>query len=310
MPKVSVIIPTHNRAEFLHSAITSVRNQTFQDFEIIVVDDASTDNTPEVVAYFGDKRIKYTRNNISKGDAGARNVGVMSSNCTYIAFLDDDDEWLKNKLQMQIDILENCLIDIAGVYTNIIEVDKASGKTLSIGIPGNTKDPFHGNCIATSSLLLRRECFEKVGLFDENMPTSSDYDMWIRILKKFRFEYIDEPLVKYYVHGNRLSFDNDKVIRGVEILLKKHREILASNNKHYSEIYLYLGIHYCYNGNINKGRRAYLKAIRLYPYELRSYFNLFLSLTGVSNFKRLRKTKENIINFLKEHWIRVNKGSN
>src|SRR5262245_29216969 len=113
MPKVSVIIPTHNRAEFLRSAITSVLNQTFQDFEIIVVDDASTDNTSEVVTYFGDKRIKYMRNNINKGDAGTRNVGVVNSNCTYIAFLDDDDEWLPNKLQIQIDMLEDSLIDIA-----------------------------------------------------------------------------------------------------------------------------------------------------------------------------------------------------
>src|SRR5215831_17207605 len=139
MAKVSVIIPTYNRAGFLRTAIISVLNQTFQDFEIIVVDDASTDNTPEVVTHFGDKRIKYIHNDINKGDAGTRNVGVVNSNCTYIAFLDDDDEWLPNKLQMQIDMLEDALIDIAGIYTNILEIDKVSGKILSSGIHGNTK---------------------------------------------------------------------------------------------------------------------------------------------------------------------------
>jgi glycosyltransferase involved in cell wall biosynthesis len=92
MAKISVIIPTHNRAGLLRTAIISVLNQTFQDFEIIVVDDASTDNTQEVVTHFDDKRIKYIRNNTNKGDAGTRNISVTSSNCTYIAFLDDDDE--------------------------------------------------------------------------------------------------------------------------------------------------------------------------------------------------------------------------
>jgi len=307
MSKVSVIIPTHNRAEFLCSAITSVLNQTFQDFEIVIIDDASKDHTREVITNFNDARIKVIHNQVSKGAAGARNIGIKNTKCEYIAFLDDDDEWLPNKLQMQIDMLENNLIDIFGVYTNIIEIDKISGKILSTGILGNTKDPFQGNCIATSSLLLRRECFERVGLFDENMPASSDYDMWIRILKKFRFEYIDEPLVKYSIHGNRISVDNDKVIRGVEILLKKHSEILALNSKHHSSIYLFLGICYCYNGNIKKGRRACLKATWLYPYELRNYFNLLLSLTGVNNFKKLRKTKENIVDFLKDHWIRADR---
>src|SRR5215510_4989137 len=94
MPKVSVNIPTHNRAEFLRSAITSVLDQTFQDFEIVIIDDASQDHTQEVIASFNDKRIKVMHNQVSKGDAGARNVGIMNSNCKYIAFLDDDDEWL------------------------------------------------------------------------------------------------------------------------------------------------------------------------------------------------------------------------
>src|SRR5215475_868787 len=117
MPKVSVIIPTHNRAEFLRSAITSVLNQTFQDFEIIIIDDASKDHTQEVIANFNDARIKVIYNQVSKGAAGARNIGIMNSSSEYTAFLDDDDEWLPEKLQIQNCFLDDSPSEVGGVYT-------------------------------------------------------------------------------------------------------------------------------------------------------------------------------------------------
>jgi glycosyltransferase involved in cell wall biosynthesis len=117
MPAVSVIIPTYNRAEFLRLAITSVLNQTFQDFEIIVVDDASEDHTHEVVHNFRDKRIKYIHHEVNKRVAAARNTGVLNSSGAYIAFVDDDDEWLPKKLQMQVALLENSPSIVGGVYT-------------------------------------------------------------------------------------------------------------------------------------------------------------------------------------------------
>src|SRR5258705_10332336 len=106
MPKVSVIIPTYNRAECLRSAITNVLNQTFQDFEIVVVDDSSQDHTREVVNSLDDKRIKYIRHERNKGVAAARNTGVSNAKGDYIAFLDDDDEWFPEKLKKQCAVLE------------------------------------------------------------------------------------------------------------------------------------------------------------------------------------------------------------
>src|ERR1700737_4457090 len=117
MPKVSVIIPTYNRAELLRSAIISVLTQIFQDFEVIVVDDASRDNTQNVVHSFNDRRIRYIRNGMNKGDAVARNVGITNSSCEYIAFLDDDDEWLPEKLEKQINLLENSSPNVGVVHT-------------------------------------------------------------------------------------------------------------------------------------------------------------------------------------------------
>lgn len=300
MPKGSVVIPTYNRAEFLRSAITSVLNQTFQDFEIIVVDDASRDNTPEVVRSFNDRRIKYIRHEVNKGDAATRNAGVRVCNGKYIAFLDDDDEWLPEKLEKQIDLLENSAPEVGGVDIGALLMDRTSGEILRIRIPKKRENLFEEmfitNCLATSCILLRKECFEKVGLFDESIPFCSDYDMWIRISKEFHFECIKEPLVKYYIHGNgSLTTNHGLVIRGMEAMLKKYRQLFALNSKGYSHYYSSLGRSYCYSGNVKKGREAFLRAIKLYPFEIRNYLNLCVSLLGVNCYKKLIEVKESVV---------------
>jgi len=291
MPKVSVIIPTHNRAEFLRSAIASVLNQTFQDFEIVIIDDASKDHTQEVIANFNDARIKVIHNQISKGAAGARNIALINTSCEYIAFLDDDDEWLPEKLKIQTCLLDNSPPEVGGIYTYSFIKEKASGRVLSIW-NYEIKEFSKENVITTSSVLLRRECFEKCGLFDENMPTGSDYDMWIRISEKFSFDIIKDALVNYYIHENRLSINYGKKIRGLEILFEKHDNLFKKDLKEYGRMYLSLGVFYCYKGELQKGRRAFSKSIRMNPFEIRSYFNFLLSLLGAEKFKKLKEAKE------------------
>jgi len=291
MPKVSVIIPTHNRAEFLRSAITSVLNQTFQDFEIVIVDDASKDHTREVVANFNDTRIKVIHNQVSKGDAGARNVGIMNSKSEYIAFLDDDDEWLPEKLKIQTCLLDDSHLEVGGICTAYFTIEKRCGQILSTVNP-KMIDLSKGNPIATSSILLRRECFEKCGLFDESMLTCSDYDMWIRISKNFSFKIIENALVKYYFNENGLTLNYEKQARGLEILLKKHDDFFKSDYKGYSKQYLELGVIYFYNGESKNGRKAFSKSIRVNPFEIRNYFNFILSLLGVKKFKKIKEAKE------------------
>jgi len=301
MPKVSVVIPTYNRAELLRSAIISVLNQTFQDFEIVVVDDASKDNTAEVISSFNDKRIKYIRHETNKGEAGARNTGVMNSEGEYIAFLDDDDEWLPEKLKKQIELFENSPREVGGVYTGFLKVDRTTGEVLKRVIPtkrGNIfSDLLRFNWIYIPSVLMvKKECFEKAGLFDASIPFGLDYDMWIRISKGFHYEYIREPLVKYYSHGNgRLSTNYKLVISGKEAMLKKYGELFASNRKDYSYRYLQIGVLYCYSGDTKKGREALFKAMMTYPFEIRHYFNLFLSLLGADAFKKIKQIKEDIV---------------
>lgn len=298
MPTVSVVIPTHNRAPLVAGAIKSVLGQTFQDFEIVVVDDASQDDTPEVVAGFQDCRIRYLRNAVSRGDAGARNVGIRSSTAPYIAFLDDDDEWMPEKLAQQIEKFEQSLGEVGAVYAGCLTIDDASGKILGVVLPdkrGDLRDEiFVRNHVTTSSVMIRRECFEQLGLFDENIPYCSDYDMWIRISEKFHFECIRTPLVRYRVHQNKLSMNFGKVIRGQEILLRKYGARLARNRRSFSKYHRDLGLLHTFNGDGHQGRKALSQAIRVFPLDVKNYAIYLLTFLGGEVIEKLAEAKETV----------------
>jgi glycosyltransferase involved in cell wall biosynthesis len=296
MPKASVIIPTHNRAEFLRSAISSVLKQTYQDFEIIVVDDASDDNTHEVVTSFDGRDIKYLRHEVNKGDAGSRNTGIVNSTGRYVAFLDDDDEWLPEKLQAQVELLETSPEKVGGVYTGLFKVNKATGKILGINIPEKRgelfQEMFIDSPIVTSCVVLRRQCFEKVGLFDERIPYNNDYDMWIRIAEQFHFEYINEPLVVYHIHERKLTTNPTLVLRGHELVFQKYKTFIVSNRKSYSRLCYSLGILYCLVGHREKSRKAFFRSIELFPLEIKYYLALLFSFLGPAALRKLLELKE------------------
>jgi len=216
MRKVDVIIPTYNRAEFLQAAIGSVLNQSLDDLTLLVVDDASKDDTQAVVKALDDKRIKYICHTENRAEAVARNTGLSNGNAEFVAFLDDDDEWLPEKLRLTVDLLENSPSKVGGVYSGLFIIDKVTGVTHGCKLAERRGDIYldmvRRNVVFTpSTVLLRRECFEKVGLFDESIPWMLDYDMWIRISREYHFECIKEPLVKYHVHENQIS--NNAAIR-------------------------------------------------------------------------------------------------
>jgi glycosyltransferase involved in cell wall biosynthesis len=266
---------------------------------MVVIDDASQDNTAEIIQAFNDKRIRYIRHDTNKREAGARNSGVQNSQGEYIAFLDDDDEWLPEKLQKQVDLLDNSPPVVGAVYTGFLKIDRLTGEMLDQIVPtkrGNIfQEMFIQNWVGTpSTLLLRKECFETVGLFDENIVFGTDRDMWLRISKVFLFEYIREPLVKYSVHENKLSNDHELMIMGMESFNRKYQAFFARDRKNFSDRFHRLGVFYCLIGETNKGRKALLQAIRLYPFDVRYYFRLFLSLFGAKNFKKGTEIRERL----------------
>jgi glycosyltransferase involved in cell wall biosynthesis len=273
--KVSVVIPTHNRPELLNRAIGSVLTQTTDDFEVLVIDDASADSAAEqVVQRRNDRRIEYIRLEDSHGPAGARNAGLLRATAPYIAFLDDDDEWVPEKLQIQTRLLDRMASNVGGIYTARFTVDSGSGTTTLTRFPAPFDPAKYGNVVTASSVLLRHACFDIVGLFDEELFGMEDFDMWVRVHDVFRLEYLDEPLVKYYVHQNTVSQKHSRIARTLDRFLRKHRRLLIRNRRRYCLLHVSLGRVYMLAGETKRAREAFLAAIRLWPLEPRAYSKL------------------------------------
>ena len=292
-PTVTVIIPTHNRSALLERAIGSVLRQTFTDLEVIVVDDASTDATREAVSRVSDPRLSYVRHPANLHVSAARNTGVARARGRYVAFLDDDDEWLPEKLERQVEVIERSSPRVAGVYTGALSLhrtDGSAGYTIRPAFRGDIlAELLKDNCIGpTSTVLLRRECLDDVGPFDVTLKYGEDYDLWIRLASRYDFECIPEPLVRYTPGADGLSSDYRVVIEGIETLLRRYRDLFARHPATHSERHLVVGVLYCYEGDFAAGRRSLVQAIRLDPGDWRPYLNFALSWLGARWFRRLK----------------------
>jgi len=206
-PKVSVIVPTYNRADRLERALNSIVSQTYQDFELIVVDDGSTDKTYQLMKSFPKAQYFYIKKN--SGVSKARNVGLAFAKGELICFLDSDDLWKEKKIQIQSLWLENNK-DSQICYTDEIWV--RNGVRVN---PMNRHRKYSGDifrhclglCIVSpSSVMIRAKLFDEIGNFDESLPACEDYDLWLRIASKYAFHFIEEPLIiKYGGHSDQLS---------------------------------------------------------------------------------------------------------
>lgn len=205
---VSVIIPTYNRAHLIERSIRSVLNQTYENFELLVIDDGSTDNTQEVVEAIRDDRIRYIRCEENGGAAKARNRGIAEAKYDYIAFQDSDDEWHTDKLERQMKVLTEASEDVGLVYCeyhynglNGLE-DISPNRDIPLEQKSGNIFPqlLSGNMIGTPVMLVKKECFEKVGVFNENFPCMEDYELVLRIAKEYRIEFIPEVLMEVYAN--------------------------------------------------------------------------------------------------------------
>ena len=307
MPKVSVIIPTYNRLPMLKEAVDSVLHQDFEDFELIVVDDGSTDGTGSEIEQYGG-RVKLLQHPHNKGVSAARNTGILNSNGQYIAFLDDDDEWLPEKLRLQVSLLENSTSEIGLVYSGYLTINGATRTTLSAKLPERRgpvyKDILHHNFIgAPSTVIVRSECIERAGFFDENIAYGLDHDLWIRIAQYYDFDYVKECLAIYCIHENRLSNNPEIRAKGLEDMIRKYGKHIVLKNKYYRDSCLPIGIQLCNNGDIKNGKKALANAIRTSPFEIRCYFYLGCALLGAQNFKRLRNLKDYLLSPLRKKQI-------
>lgn len=210
--KVSIVLPTYNRANLLGRAIESILGQSWQAFELIVVDDGSTDHTPEVVGAYEDERIRYIKLDKNYGAAHARNVGIDNAKYSYIAFHDSDDVWCEGKLEKQMRLLATR--EQAGMVYGYCKYHGLAGETDYFPrreIAGEKKRGFiyptmlEENLIGMPSLVVRRECIDKAGLFREDFQSLEDYEWFLRLSRVCEAEFIDEILVNVYAQEESVN---------------------------------------------------------------------------------------------------------
>jgi glycosyltransferase involved in cell wall biosynthesis len=226
-PKVSVVIPAYNTENFIAHTIQSVLDQTYQDFEIIAVDDGSSDRTLEFLRGFAPRVKVLTKAN--GGPASARNLAIKNSAGEYIAFLDSDDLWVPDKLEVQTAFLEKHP-HVGLVFSEASMFSEENGQRniqSKIGFTANPTFSFLllGNYIPNSTVVIRRACVNQVGLLNESLIGTEDHEYWMRIARSFPIAGIPRPLVYYRIREGSLLGDGRNIDKGLDLTLAAIREV-------------------------------------------------------------------------------------
>lgn len=268
MPKVSVLINTFKRPVLVEKAIRSVLEQDEPDFELLVLDNSSPDNTGEIVKSFNDPRVRYIRHE-PLGIAVARNLAVREAKSEFVAFVDDDDMWLPNKIRVQLEVFKNSGPDVALVYGGFQWFDD-SGKILHTHHPqlrGSIledllwqKDPFTASA---SNPMMRRSVILELGGYNERKDFSGeDWEFYLRLAERYRIECTPEVVVKIRQHaGPRLSTNNHRGAATLELMvMDRFKEIFERNGKLRSYYLQKIGGKYVRAGDLQEGRRYLRRA--------------------------------------------------
>jgi glycosyltransferase involved in cell wall biosynthesis len=319
-PRVSVIVPTYNREAFIGIALESVVDQTFPDFEILVVDDGSTDGTEQILEQIQDQRIIYLRQEHSGLPAVARNTGLRHARGEYIAFLDSDDLWTADKLAVQVAYMDSHP-EIGLSYANSYQFVEDPGRCLSElilhpgeGLSGRVFDRLYGNQrIPNLTVMIQASVVDTVGLFDEDehLKANEDYEYWLRIAEKYPIGYIDQPLAKYRQHLGGISKATIATCRAKLALIEKldvlYSDFVARHPDRRAEwisrIHYRLGRAYLHKGQIREARQHLRFCCLNRPRQEALVFllascagkTLYLSLAGLWAWMSARSTRRNSV---------------
>lgn len=279
-PLVSVIIPTCNSAHYLPATLDAVFAQTWRDFEVLVVDDASTDDTEASLSPYRE-RIRLLRRDERGGPARARNQALREARGEFIAFVDADDLWLPSKLERQVAWLQEHPDD-AVVFTDYSVFDEAgclseSKKEECGGIPQGRifHDLLFGRFVAMSTVMLRRSCLDKVGLFDEELTGAEDYNLYLRLAHDYSFGFLDEVLLDKRWHEGNLSHNYGQMCGDEIINLRKIAALFPDTplpmRRLHAHTYFRFG-HYDFSaGRFDIARTRFAQTIRQTPWNARAY---------------------------------------
>ncbi|WP_049935576.1 glycosyltransferase family 2 protein [Haloplanus natans] len=295
--RVSVVIPTYNRAQLLPRAVDSVLNQTLDEFQLIVVDDGSTDETPSVMKSYTDDRISYVQLTENRGANAARNEGIRTAAAPYISFLDSDDAFLPTHLETVITELDDLPESIGGVYTTERFIQDSSVKDINYARAAVTdlvevvRDYQVGGF---SCLTFRSKVFNEIGLLDESLDAFQDRDFLIRFLDKYDLAPISEELVEYYLHQGRLSENTKMKLSALNQLTQKHQERFDKKGEayiHYTRGFLYVKI-----DQMPRARHEFRQAVKKDPTKARYYLQVFSSQFGKRTFRKVNELKKSVYN--------------
>jgi glycosyltransferase involved in cell wall biosynthesis len=269
---ISVVIPTYNRGSLIRRSIYSILNQTYEDIEVVVVDDNSNDNTEDIINKMTDRRVKYFKLNENKGACFARNKGVELSKGEYIAFQDSDDKWNKLKLEKQLDYLLDKGLDVVSCKIRIIR-EKDENIFPKYNNLDND-DIYINNKISTQTILGKKECFLDIK-FDEKLPRFQDWDLAINLVKKYKVEILNEVLVDAYIQENSISKNPQKAVKAMEIFLNKH----GINDKVCGNYLRLIGVYKLQQNE--ESRKYFINAFKKYPNNKKIIIDLLLTLLNL-----------------------------
>jgi glycosyltransferase involved in cell wall biosynthesis len=274
-PLISVVIATYNMGCYLPFAIRSVLDQTYRNMEILVVDDGSTDDTSHTLEPFlDDSRVRYyvQRN---RGQAAAKNHGLGRSKGEYVAFLDADDMWAPDKLDLQFPLFSTSE-SVGVVYSRVSYIDE-TGRDLGIAdnelFRGRVSGPLLiRNFIGFGTAVVKKQCFERLGGFKENLRMGIDYDLWLRFSTQYEFEYIDRPLLRYRVWPGQISKNvKDRYLHGIEIMrtfLQEYPGVVDKATVNEAWAHTYVGFGQCvqdFDHSVSSACKLYMRALRYRP---------------------------------------------
>lgn len=294
MPKVSVVIPAYNAMAYLPETVESVLRQTFTDFEMLIIDDGSSDHILQWVSQVLDPRVNLISQE-NQGLPSARNTGIAHAQGKYLAFLDADDLWEQTKLEKQVHCLEDKPA-VGLVYTWTALVDKQGNPTGRMFISHAEGDIWEQIVVddvisSGSNAMVRRCCFETVGVFDPSLRSLEDWDMWVRIAARYPFAVVKEPLVHYRQHPNSMSKNRQVMIQELRKVIEKSfqsapLELLYLRNRRYGRVNLYQAWNSIDERNYQEAMHFRRQAILHQP-QLRyseNYIRLSLAITMIRWF--------------------------
>ena len=298
MIKVAVIIPTHNRSELLKKAVSSVLSQTYKDLELIIVDVGLEERSERVVGGFNDPRIIYIKNERELNGSAARNIGIKQAKGDFIAFLDDDDEWLPEKLDIQMSEFEKTSDDVGFCFSAVSNVynDKVVDTKVPSGVRNYYEDVlFKLKGFLNVTLIVKKYVFDDVGYFDESLPSHQETDLVIRIAKKYKGLGINKPLVRVSMKKGykKIGFYIKKIITGREMVINKYMDEFKKRPTILASHWFRQGILYRDDGQFEIAKKYFKKAWKIDHklFYLLHFFSLIWGGGLYNMFKLIRKSK-------------------